>query len=96
MNEFESGSSVEDRIFRTADDVVSRRVGDVVVLVGLRTNRIYELNATGARMWELLRDGAGMESLAEQLSREFDVQPGVLDAEIKELLNQLHTEGLVL
>ena len=32
-------------------------VGDEVVLVHLRTNRIYTLNRTGARFWELLEDG---------------------------------------
>jgi hypothetical protein len=39
---------------RPEDDVVSRRLEDEVVLVHLRTNRIYKLNETGARLWELL------------------------------------------
>ena len=34
-------------------DVVSRRLGDTVVLVNLADNAIYELNRTGARTMEL-------------------------------------------
>jgi hypothetical protein len=32
-------------------DVVARRLKDEIVLVHLRTNRIYSLNRTGARFW---------------------------------------------
>ena len=38
-------------------DVVSRRLGDDTVLVHLKTNRIFALNPTGARFWELLLEG---------------------------------------
>src|SRR5215207_8182687 len=44
---------------RLDPNVVAQRIGDDVVLVHLRTNRIFELNATGGRVWALLAAGAG-------------------------------------
>ena len=42
---------------RQGRDAVSNRLGDGGVVVNLRTNRIFELNATGMRAWELIGDG---------------------------------------
>ena len=50
-------------------DVVARRVDDEVVLVNLQTNRIFALNSTGARFWELLEGGADRVEIEETLSR---------------------------
>lgn len=38
-------------------NVVTEKMGAEVVFVHLRTNRIYTLNATAARAWELLSEG---------------------------------------
>ena len=39
---------------RPRADVVARRMGRTGVLVDLRSSRIFELNNTAARVWELL------------------------------------------
>ena len=44
-------------------------VDDEVVLVNLQTNRIFALNPTGARFWELLEGGAGRAEIEETLAR---------------------------
>src|SRR6476620_3542047 len=96
MHEIEStGSRSPASVFRPAEDVVSRRVDDAVVLVRLTTNRIYELNSTGARLWELLQEGATTDAIIEQVGREFGVKRDLVGAEILDLLHELHAEGLV-
>ena len=76
-------------------DVVFRRLDERMVLVHLKTNQIYELNETGARVWELLESGASPTDLAPRLSTEFDAEPQTLESEIRSLLNDLETEGLI-
>jgi hypothetical protein len=80
---------------RPEDDVVSRRLEDEVVLVHLRTNRIYTLNETGARLWELLKEGRDRAEIEEQLLQEFEVEREQLLEEVERLLSHLTREGLV-
>lgn len=80
---------------RPDDDVVSRRLEDEVVLVHLRTNRIYTLNETGARLWELLKDGRGRAEIEEQLLQEFEVERDQLQEEVERIVSLLSREGLV-
>jgi hypothetical protein len=81
---------------RPSSDVVSRRVGDNVVLISLSTNRIYELNVTGARLWELMNSGSTPDTMVGQLVREFDVTPDNATAELDTLMTLLRKEGLVI
>jgi hypothetical protein len=81
--------------FRPDPDVVAQRMGDDVVLVHLRSNRIYELNRTGARCWELLVAGYDRAGILAGMLREFDVSEPLLDVELDGLLALLLTEGLV-
>ena len=80
---------------RVRDNVVARRVDDEVVVVDLATNRIYALNPTGARFWELLADGQSWTDIRAQLLREFDVDAADLDGEIDRLVRELEAESLV-
>jgi hypothetical protein len=81
---------------RPHPDVVWRRVGDETVVVNLRTNRIYSLNRTGARLWELISAGHDREAAEAALLTEFDVDEGELRKEIAAALDELAAEGLIL
>ncbi len=80
---------------RPSPDVVSRRLDDEVVLVHLRTNHIYSLNQTGARLWELLQTGDDRERIERRMLEEFEVEAADLRREIEELLASLEAEQLV-
>ena len=75
--------------------VVAKRLGKEMVLVHLKTNRIYELNVTAARLWELLGKGSDLTSIQTQMQQEFDVNEEQLEAEIKALLSALIDKQLV-
>jgi Coenzyme PQQ synthesis protein D (PqqD) len=79
---------------RRRPDVVARRVGETAVLVHLGSNRIYELNDTGARIWALSADGATVEGLVDRLEREFEVDRGQLASEVALIVDDLVREGL--
>lgn len=88
-------SSQEPAELSAAADVVSRRLDDEVVLVNLRSNRIFSLNRTGARYWELLVEGKGREDIRSQLADEFSVEPQQVEAEMTQLEADLVAEGLL-
>jgi hypothetical protein len=81
--------------FRPQPDVVSRRLDDRTVLVNLRTNRIFELNPTGARFWELLGEGSSESQIVEGLVAEFEVPREQLEREVRGLIDSLLDEGLI-
>jgi len=61
------------RRIRQSAQVVSSRLGDAGVLVHLQTNRIFEVNATGLRIWELAGEGRTLGEIEDTLRGEFDV-----------------------
>jgi hypothetical protein len=76
-------------------DVVSRRLGDEIVLVHLKTNRIFSLSPTGARFWELLSEGKTRQEIEAALLGEYDAPQEEHSAEIDSLVNALELERLV-
>lgn len=77
-----------------APDVVWKEVGGDVVLVNLKTNRIYEMNRTGARLWTLLESGSSRSDAEAILAREFDVDVETVRAETDALIVQLVQQQL--
>ena len=80
---------------RPNPDVIAQRMRDDVVLVHLRTDRIYELNRTGARLWELISAGYDLVQIQAQMLQEFDVDAAQLLEEIKEILALMQKKDLV-
>ena len=76
-------------------DVVFRRLEGRMVLVHMATNQVFELNLTGARIWELLEQGIGGEQLLQSLADEFDVDREQLRNEVSDILSDLVAENLV-
>lgn len=66
-----------------------------MVAVCLRTNRIFELNRTGARIWDLLGAGRGADEIATTLQAEFEVSAETAAAEVAGLINRLTDAGLI-
>ena len=77
-------------------DVVARRLDDSMVLVNLATNRIFTLNRTGCRIWELLTAGTAPEDMEAVLEAEFDGGREEIGVEVASLVEALLGEGLVL
>lgn len=88
-------SAVRKRLWTAGPDVVTRRLGDRLVVVCLRTNRIFELNFTGARIWELVGEGRDEDDIVAVLVKEFHVTPEIAAREIGDLKRRLLDAGLI-
>lgn len=80
---------------KPASDIIARNLGDSAVLIRMDTSRIYELNETGARIWELLKQHASRESAVDGLLSEFQIERAEAESAVDELLAMLRSEGLV-
>ena len=81
--------------FRPSPDTVAQRLGDELVLIHLRTDRMFVLNRTGARVWELLSTGVDLVEIQKQVLREFEVAEAELTTDVRDLLHSLRTEQLI-
>ncbi len=81
--------------FLPSPDALAARVGDEIVLVHTRTDQIYVLNRTGARVWELLSDDLDRAEIERRVSGEFDVASVDVGPEIDDLLASLVARELI-
>ena len=82
--------------FRSSPDAVATRVGDEVVVVDLKTDKIYSLNRTAARIWELVCADCDRVEVERRMLEEFDVTPSQLAEAIDELVISMMQNGLLL
>lgn len=82
--------------YRLSPDVVSRELGDEIVLVHLGTNQIYRLNTTAARWWTLVQDGLDEQEVLVRLQQEFDVDAEEARRDIAATLDGLQAAKLVI
>jgi hypothetical protein len=80
--------------FRPHPEVLSRKVGDEMVLVHMGRNAIFTLNPTGARLWELLSEGRSRSEAVEELKAEFDASGETVERETIDFVALLEREGL--
>jgi hypothetical protein len=75
--------------------VVLRLVEDEAVLLNLDDGNYYGLNAVGARMVELLQEGANIGTAYRTLLEEYDVEAERLRRDLEQLIGEMQTQGLV-
>ncbi|HEX9713096.1 MAG TPA: lasso peptide biosynthesis PqqD family chaperone [Actinomycetota bacterium] len=76
------------------EEVLSRDIDGEAVLLDLRSGRYFGLNATGARMWALLKDGLELEAAAAGIVDEFDVDVEQARADVQAFVDSLVERGL--
>jgi hypothetical protein len=76
-------------------DVVFRVLGDGAVLVNLSSSEIFELNGTGAAIWEQLSRGESADEVVARVMTLFDVDRARADREVADFLGELRSRGLI-
>lgn len=97
LHSFEKKGEIVD-----PDIVVKRRAGLLEAevdgeIVGLHVDKgtCYGFNATATRVWSLIETPRTIAELRDALLEEYDVDPGVCEAELGDLLTELEADGLV-
>ncbi len=70
-------------------------MGDQIVLVHVGTDRIFELNPTAARIWDLITEGHNRGRIQELLLQEFLVSEESASEQIDQLLSSLLQENII-
>lgn len=76
-------------------DLYCCRMGDTVVVFHEGAQEYFQLNETGALMWELLREPRSCEDLVVELRSHFDVDEELCRSESEGFLKELVSRRLV-
>jgi hypothetical protein len=90
-----TNSDSQAAILRPNKDVIAKRLDEETVLVHIPTNRIFELNETGTRVWEMIGQGLDAGRIIQKLIEEFDVEQTHATDQVNDLLARLQSEGLL-
>ena len=88
-------------VYRHADDVICRQVGEESILVPIRNNvgsldYIYTLSPVAARIWTLLDGTRSLDQVVAAICDEYDVTPEQAAADVDELVSDLSNVSLLL
>ena len=76
-------------------DQLSTRLGEEIVILGLRDSVYYGLSDVGARIWDLIQTPRTVEEILNALVAEYEVTADDAAAGLGHLLRDLETRGLV-
>jgi Coenzyme PQQ synthesis protein D (PqqD) len=76
-------------------DQLSTRLGEEIVILGLRDSVYYGLSDVGARIWDLIQTPRTVDEILSALVAEYEVASGDAAAGLDRLLRELETRGLV-
>lgn len=84
----------DDRVVRHPC-AVSATKGSVQVVMNAETGRYLTITESGAILWELLKEPITAQGLIDSFVREFEGEAGEIGKDIKDLLNTMVSQGLV-
>jgi hypothetical protein len=80
---------------RHGDRVLSQTLGGEVMLLDLKSEQYFGLNAVGTRIWELIGELGEVDRVFAALLAEYDAEPDTLAGDLRSLLTRLVDAGLL-
>ena len=80
---------------RAPSDTLVNVIDGESVLLSLKSERYFGLDAVGTRMWTVLTTAPSIEVAQQTLIQEYDVDPERLRQDLYDLVGKLFDEGLV-
>ena len=84
-----------DQRVSLSDRVLAQEVAGETVLLDMASEQYFGLDEVGTRIWQLLRDGGDLRETFEIMLSEYDVEPDRLAADLRALVEEAVTEGLL-
>ena len=86
--------SLDERAFATTR-LLCKDLGDEVVLLDLKTETYFGLNAIGSRFWHVVTTAPAIRDAIAVMIEEYDVAPDELERDMMALIEDLVGRGLL-
>jgi outer membrane protein assembly factor BamB len=84
------------RSLSPSPDAATSAVGDETVILHLGNGTYYGLDATGTKVWALLKDGVAPLEICRRLAEEFAVERPIIEADVAVFLTDLLNQDIVI
>jgi hypothetical protein len=84
-----------DWLVRRGEGLVETESSGEMMALHVASGVIYAFNPTAYRIWRLIEAPARVSRLCAMLGREFDVEPARCETEVRALLEDLASDGLI-
>jgi Coenzyme PQQ synthesis protein D (PqqD) len=84
-----------DSIVKLANDVIFQDLDGEAVLLNMRTEIYFGLDAVGTRIWQLLEKHADVRTVSQLLLEHYDITEDQLQNHLLEFIEKLQSKGLV-
>ena len=81
--------------FTFKEDIIVERFDERALLVDMDTEKIFELNATGARIAELIIEKCSISEIITTINREFEATLQEKELDVLEFMQELLANGLI-
>jgi hypothetical protein len=81
--------------WQVASDVLSSKIDDEVIIMGLQTDKYYGLDPVAGRIWELLEQPRSLDELVGLLLEEYEVDEATCRKETMEFLRDMAEKKLI-
>lgn len=78
-----------------SEEALFQEVSGECVILDLASESYFGLDETGTRIWQLLVEYGDVQQVFNALVEEYDVEPEVLEKDLRELILELDKAGLV-
>ena len=77
-------------------DALARELNGEVLILDLRSSHYFGLTGPGARIWQLAEAGEDTGGIVAALTREFEGDVAIIEADVVRLLGELIDRGLLI
>ncbi len=77
------------------EDILIQDLGGELVLLNLQSEHYFGLDNVGTSMWHAVTKTGSLEAACQQLLTEYETEPQQLQQDLRELVEQLVTHGLL-
>lgn len=83
------------QVLRKPTTIVTRAVGNELVLLDLAKGTYFTLDEVGSTAWRHLEAGLTLDAIAEAICAEYEVAHEVVVADLERLVQELRAAGLL-
>ena len=91
----ETKSFSAETVVKAAPGQMSCDLAGEAAILNMATGIYYGLDPIGARIWELIEQPTSVSKVRDALLEEYEVEPAVVEGDIKALLSDMASHGLV-
>jgi hypothetical protein len=76
-------------------EVIQSRVGDEVVMLDVESGYYFGLNSVASVIWDMMKEKIELNTLVENLMKEFDVDKATCELDTLELLEEMKGKKII-